>query len=256
MLRNPKVRMIFVLLLLSLIAIFHFFSLLLVFRFLWIIIATLIFEYFLWRIRRVKPFLPTAGVVSALIIFLLSDTNSTLYQVLFAIFVAIGGKQFIRFNKNHIFNPAALGLVVAGIFGLPITWWGVSWGYIPLILIILGAGWVSLFTIRQHLIIIPFIIVTIFASWLLIGSIDTALNQLLVGSFWFFTLVMLPEPMTAAHFTKTRIIYGMLVAILSFLIVEWLIPDPLIGALLVGNLAARFTESLGVRENGICCFNK
>lgn len=239
----PKIQMATALAIISAGAIVRFFSFEIFLRLFLILGFALFLEYLFWKIRRVEPFLPSAAVISALIIFLLADKNSPIELVLVAVFIAVALKQMLRPGGNHIFNPAASGLFGAGLVGLPISWWGVNWGTIPLITTIILAGFVSLYTIRQQNIVLPFILISFLASTVFLGEMQAAVRQMLVGSFWFFTLVMLPEPMTAAHFPNTRLLYGALVAILPFLTLESGFPDPLIASLLIGNLAARVFES-------------
>lgn len=246
MLRIPKIQMVLVLLVLSVAALVRFFSLELLFRLIWLISVTLLFEYIFWRIRKVSLFIPSAGVITALIIFLLADPSSRLYQYALASVLAVAIKQFMRLENRHVLNPAVSGLFLSALFfGLPISWWGVGWGYIPLIMIVLGAGYVSLVSLRQYYIIIPFLASTLITSTFLLGGPESALGQLLVGSFWFFTLVMLPEPMTAARFQFSRIIYGVFVALIPFAASEWnFIADPLIASLLMGNILAMIVENI------------
>lgn len=248
LLRTPKVQMATVLSVLSLLTIIRFPSLELILRLVLILAATLVLEYALWRIRKVAPPVPSAGIVTALIIFLLADPAWPVWLSLVAILVSVTSKQFLRPGNHHIFNPAASGLLAASVLGLPVTWWGISWGMVPLMTTIILAGFVSLYTIRQHKIIISFLAVTLIISTLFTGP-QTAINQLLVGSFWFFTLVMLPEPMTAAHFPKTKLLYGSLVALLSFVVPVLSLPlDPLLVSLLAGNVAIHLLEDSGFRE--------
>lgn len=253
----PKIKMAGVLLVLSLFAIFQSFSIDILLRLAVITASTLILEFILWKIRGVTLFLPSAGLVTALIIFLLADPVAPFHQILIAVVAAIILKQFLRPGNNHIFNPAASGLLAASLFGLPVTWWGVGWGLpaqagnIPLIITIIGAGFISLFTIRQHRIILSFLATSLLISIFYLGDFGQSINQLLVGSFWFFAFVMLPEPMTAAKLPNTRILYGVIVAILPFLFARLHLPiEPLLAALLAGNLLARIAEDLSKSIQG------
>lgn len=216
----------------------------LVLKLILILSFTIILEYALWQVRKVSPFVPSASIVTALIIFLLAHPLALLWQPILACAAAVASKQFLRPGNHHIFNPAAFGLAIASIFGLPVTWWGASGGnLIFMVLLVLGAGFVALRTIRQAPIVVSFIL-TMLVLTSFISSPATAVSQLIIGPFLFFTLVMLPEPMTAAKFPRTKLIYGALVGILSFLPIFTLFGiDPLIGALLVGNGVIRFIES-------------
>lgn len=239
----PKIRMVAVLLVLALFALGKFFSFDLLLRFLAILAITLSAEYTFWRLRKVPPFVPSAGIVTALIIFLVSDPESSHLATAIAILTAIGVKQFLRPGSLHIFNPAASGLFIGSLFGLLPSWWGIGWGYIPLTLTLLGAGYVSFVYAKQYRIIIPFLLTSILTTIIVSGHPLLAVNQLLVGPFWFFTLVMLPEPVTAVHKPKMKIQYSVFAAFLPFLLAKIGLPsDPLILTLLAANGTFKMLE--------------
>lgn len=224
---------------LSLLAVYNFLSTELISRLFFIVTYTLGFEYLLWKIRGVTLFVPSAGIVTALIIFLLFDNTSPFYYTLIPITLAVVQKQFLRFGSQHIFNPAAFGLYVASLVGYPTFWWGVSWGWLPLVLTVAGGIWVTMFTLKQHYIVIPYILSSFIVYAASLGSIPTlsALSgAFLAGSFWFFTFVMLPEPITAPHKNKTRLIYALFVAILPLILLNRLPGDTILLTLLLGNV--------------------
>lgn len=246
MLKIPKVRMAIVLFALSLAALVRFFSFDLLFRFLAIVSITLSAEYAFWRFRKITPFVPSAGIVTALIVFLLSEPSSSSLGAVVAILFAVGVKQFFRPGNTHIFNPAALGLLSGSFFGLVTSWWGIGWGYFPLFGVLACCGYVSFVYARQYLIILPFLTVSILLTIISTGNPMLALNQLLIGPFWFFILVMLPEPMTAARFPKTKVAYGIFLAMLPFLVSKLRFSaDPLLFSLLIGNYVFRIIEQKG-----------
>jgi len=178
-----------------------------------------------------------------LIIFLLADPTAKIYQILIAIFAAVLLSIAIQSNNRPIFNKAASGLLVASFFGLPITWWGFIPGFISSLVIIILVSFMNLSIRRQLRIITPFLAVTMLFSFLSSFDIFTTVIQFLIGGFWFFTLVILPEENTAGHYTKTKIAYGILVALLAFLIPRiGFTTDPLLTSLLVANLVIWYLE--------------
>ena len=245
LLRTPKIQMAIVLTALSLLQVAFFPTFNLVLKLILILSFTLIIEVVFWQVRKASPFVPSAAVVTALIIFLLAHPLAPLWQPLLACALAVLGKQFVRPGNHHIFNPAAWGLLIASFVGLPITWWGAIGGNpIYMFILVLGAGFVTFRTIHQAPIVVTFLLAMI-AVASFTSSPATAISQLIIGSILFFTLIMLPEPMTAAKFPKTKLIYGTLVATLS-LASPAFTPfgiDPLLGALLVGNGVIRFVEA-------------
>ncbi|OGY12290.1 MAG: hypothetical protein A3F61_01010 [Candidatus Blackburnbacteria bacterium RIFCSPHIGHO2_12_FULL_41_13b] len=243
--KTPKARLSLLLLLLSISAIYNFFSTELVLRLVFILSYTLSLEYLLWKIRGTTPFVPLAGIITALIIFLLFDNISPFYYAIIPVTLAVVQKQFLRLGAQHIFNPAAFGLYTASLVGYPTFWWGVSWGWLPLILIIIGGVWISLLTLKQHYIIFPYIASSLAIYVYLLGAIPTISNlagAFLAGSFWFYTIIMLPEPVTSPHKNKTRVFYAALAAILPLVLLSRIPGDTMLLTLLLGNFLGFLLE--------------
>lgn len=232
--RIPKVRMALVLAGVSIAAVAARFSFEIVLRYFIILGFTLLLEFLFWKIRKIDPFLPSAGVVTATIIFLLSDPRTPLYLILLAPLFAVATKQFLRLWNNHVYNPAAAGLFVSSYLGNQVSWWGTNTSLIAMVLIIGGAAFVSLYTVRQWRIVLPFLLILILTGGLV---------QLRTGTIWFFALVMLPEPMTAAKGAITKFIYGGLVSLIYFALSAFPVIDPLLGSLLTGNLIFKFIDT-------------
>lgn len=205
------------------------------------------------RLRKIEPFLPRTAIVSGLIIGLLSGPTLPWYNTVVAAVMAMAGKNFLRYNNRHIFNPAASGLFIAGLlFKNSISWWGVSFQSLHInpvsllfFLILLSPGYVSIIGMRRYKFIISFFIAYI----LLVGTLQLFqhsldVKNLLLGTLFdpttlFFSLVMLPEPMTTPNNPSRQLLFGAFVAmtsVVSGFIHFIFIPDPLITGLLIGNL--------------------
>ncbi len=248
-LRAPKFDMAIALLLVCSIAIASKFSLDLLVRFMVIAGFTILIEYIFWKVRRVPNFFPSAGFVTAFIVFLLSEPTTPIYLVLLAPTFAILQKQFIRPWGNHIFNPAAFGLFASSFFGNIISWWGTNINFLAFWAIIFACGYVSQLFVRHWKITVPFWITTILIVFLRSGSFSQGFSQFTVGAFIFFSLVMLPEPMTAPGNDLNKYFYGALIGILGFVIAGIpFVQDPLIASLLLANLGFEVLENLGTRQ--------
>ncbi len=199
------------------------------------------------RIRKVKLFLPSAAVVTGIIIALLISPNQPFYIPIIAAVLAMFSKNFIRVNNKHIFNPAAFGLFMAGIIlGFNISWWGVSFqNLLPLkleslfFLILLLPALLSVIKLRRWGNVVTFLFVYYLTSFILTRNFG--FNTLLDPTAIFFSLVMLPEPITSPVKINKQIMFGVMVAVLSYLLVmpeilAELIPDPLVAALLISNV--------------------
>lgn len=193
--------------------------------------STVISDFMFTKLRRIPPFLLSASLVSGLIIALLVDPNSAWFVPVAAGVLAMFSKNYLRFSGRHIFNPAGFGLLASAlIFQTDISWWAVSFQTLPqnlvFFLILLTPAFVSIKKMRRHL--------TIFSFLIAYGIIFK--NSFLDPTVLFFALVMLPEPMTTPYIKKYQIIFGVFVSIISFLISSFFAGDPLIAALLLGNI--------------------
>lgn len=217
------------------------------------VLTTVSTDMVLIRLRKIEPFLPSAAIVSGLIIGLLSAPTLPWYHTVAASVIAMVGKNFLRFGNRHIFNPAASGLFIVGLLSMnPVSWWGVSSQtlHIDLIsllffLILLSPGYVSLIHLRRYIILISFLsLYVLFVGTLPLIQHSLNFKNLLLGTLFdpttlFFSLVMLPEPMTTPNNPSRQLLFGAFVATIVVLISfihSRFIPDPFITGLLVGNL--------------------
>lgn len=185
------------------------------------------FDLLFTFLRRKTLFLPLSAIVTGLIIVLIIDPKALWYQIAAVCALAVGSKNFIRIGDRHIFNPAAAGLFLAGvIFNLNISWWGVSGNLFPFFIILLP-GLVSFWRMRRFGSILSFLLIySVFNPALLLDRTTI-----------FFSLVMLPEPMTSPFNLKKQVFYGAIVAAITPILSHFpVFPDILIPALLLGNL--------------------
>lgn len=195
------------------------------------------FDLLFTYLRKDRLFIPFAAIATGLIITLIVDINAKWYELAIICALAIASKNFLRPYGKHIFNPAGFGLLVGGlIFGLPVSWWGVSFqnfqNFLPF-LILISPVLVSAYRMKRFVGMMTFL-----AVYTLISQ---SLGSFLDPTVLFFALVMLPEPMTSPVDFKRQAMYGGLVGILSNLLsmntfIAGFLPDALITALLLGNL--------------------
>jgi len=225
----PKVQMALSLIVIAISAVLYFGKIEGAFSILLAVAAVLVSDAIFIRIRNIEPFYLNAAIVSGLIIGLLSFPTLPWYNVVLAGVAAMAVKNFLRFKSKHIFNPAASGLFVAGIlFHHNISWWGVS----IFSLVIFLPGLVSMVRLRRYRILIGFFLVYLLAGTLIFHSV---LVLILDSATIFFSLVMLPEPMTTPNKPIRQLLFGVLVGVISLIPISFL-PDQLLTGLLLGNL--------------------
>lgn len=172
-------------------------------------------------------FFPSAAIVSGLIIGLISPP---IYEyVLLASIAAIAIKNVVRISNRHMFNPAASGLLISSmVFNQP-----VSWTAAPIYLFILPAL-VSIVRIRKYYLILSFL----FLYMLLLTFLNPQNIQNIIfdPTVLFFSLVMLPEPMTSPHNLIRQLLFGGTAALATIGIsLIGISIDPLLAALLIAN---------------------
>lgn len=225
------------------------FSLFIILRYLIIFGFTIGLEYLLWKVRNIPPFVPLASFVTATIVFLLSDPTTIILLPLLAIIFAVLQKQFIRPWGNHIFNPAGFGLLISSFFGNVISWWGPNTGTITFWIIILACGYVSQIRVNHWKITIPYLLTTVVITFILTKVL--VLSQLLVGASMFFAFVMIVEPATAPDKNWNKVFYGISIGALSFVTAQFsFFQDPMISALLIGNLGFEVLENIRHQGQG------
>ncbi|MBU0548221.1 MAG: RnfABCDGE type electron transport complex subunit D [Candidatus Omnitrophica bacterium] len=174
-----------------------------------------------------------SSVISALIIgFVLASDNPWWIIVLASLF-AISSKHLIRFNKKHVFNPAAFGIFLSILlFGANTQWKGTFFWYI-----ILPIGLYFTYKIRKLELIIGYLITA-----LGLFGIQAVLNKvLLINIFgylsYFYVFIMLIEPKTTPIKPLAKLAFGIGAAALIFTFIQAQVRfDPELATLLILNL--------------------
>lgn len=190
------------------------------------------------RLRGKTAGVSLSSIVTGLLIGLVFDPFAGIAGMLMACMIASLSKAYLgRGEHQHIFNPAALGIVVSSfLFRRPVAWWGAAWGMVPvgiITVVMLAVLW----KLRRHLMPITFLVVY-FAINLTHGTVASAIRLTIDGTVFLFAFVMLPEPKTAPMQGTWRWGWGVLVGVLVFAQNFFGIAtvDPLLVALLVANL--------------------
>lgn len=248
LLRTPKVQMALAIFIIFVTAFLRRPSILVIVSFLLSVAFTVGIDFLLMKKRKLEFFFPSAALVSGGIIGLVYEP-SVLFILLFMLCAfSMISKHLLRINNRHIFNPAAFGLFTGGILFFSETWWGVSWQQLkptdPFLflsfLILLLPGYISFIRMRRFRIIISFYAVYTLFNYFIYKT------PILDPTVIFFSLVMLPEPMTSPSKHEAQIFFGIFVALGAFFVslltsyvpspFVYILSDPLIASLLLGNL--------------------
>lgn len=216
-----------------------------------LLISTAVLLVACWAINRVLAFIFNApvnhesSIITALILALLITPKLGMYDIMFLLAasgLAMASKYVLTIHDVHIFNPAAIAVVITALGPRQhASWWIGTAGMVPFVLA--GGLLVIRKTRREHMVLAFF--VTAFATAALFtllsnGSVLTAIKQTaLTSPVFFLGFVMLTEPLTSPG-TRSKqtwfgVAVGFLVAPQVHIASFYASPE---GALVIGNIFA------------------
>ena len=197
---------------------------------------------------------PSSAILSGMIVgFVLGPATPWAVTAAVGILATLG-KHILATRRWHVFNPAALALVVSvPLFGTGQSWWGalpdLSW---PFVLLLIAGGAFIVDRINKFPLVLSYLGVS-FALLTLLGMVEplTAAELLrtpFIQATLFLALFMLTDPPTAPGRYSEQIALGVLVAVAS-------VAAQVLGAgqvyllvgLLVGNVVLATRRWLGQR---------
>jgi ferredoxin-NADP reductase len=155
---------------------------------------------------------------------------------------ATASKYIFTIGKKHIFNPAALAVVVtAFVLNQPASWWIGTPNMLPFVLL---GGLLIVRKLRRadllwSLVLSALATMVVFAILNGLNITNTLLIMLKDSAFFFFAFVMVTEPLTAPTTRWLRVAFGILVGFLSAPLVHFgsVYSTPEL-ALVIGNVFA------------------
>lgn len=225
---DSRGKVIATLLVLWIAALIHSFQLIYVLFPIAAVASVVLFDLVISRLRSGQWIATLSSVITGLLIGLIFDPTASMALLILTCFIAVLSKQFFAWRAHqHIFNPATFGLVATSIlFNLSTAWWGVSWGIVPLVIIVSGML-LTLPRIRRFW--IPIIFLSVYFIYKGFTTFD--------GTLFLFAWIMLPEPMTSVgvgiwEYLMPVIVVGLVIIETKFRI---FITDPILLALLIAN---------------------
>jgi len=180
------------------------------------LISALIIDIAFYYVKNRKFSVSESSAISALIIGFVLASDNPWWIISLASLFAISSKYLIRFNKKHVFNPAAFGIFLSiFLFGATAQWKGTFIWYI-----IMPAGLYFSYKIRKLELITGYLITA-----LGLFGIQAALNKVsFINIFgylsYFYIFIMLIEPKTTPVKSLAKIIFGIGAAGLIFIFIQ------------------------------------
>lgn len=159
--------------------------------------------------------------ITALILTLIIPIEFPLNAVFiaFASVIAMASKYLLTIQKQHVFNPAAISILLYALLFTeqPATWWiGTPAMIVPTVL---GGALLMRKTKRERMIfsfLISYLALISVGSLVRFGTIDSLLSTIqlatLQTALFYFAFVMLTEPLTSPATKKLQTYYAVLVA--------------------------------------------
>lgn len=181
--------------------------------------------------------IPTSAIISGFIVAGIIDYHQRWHFLFIFSLLAIISKNFIRYKKCHIFNPANFALFIATLFKIPLTW-----NIESNIYLIIAFGVYIAYTLKKIPHILGFLI---FFSGLLLTH---QVNPLSFIS-WFFIFVMLIEPKTSGFGKVKGFTFGSIAGIIAFLVFKFMPAyDLFISSLFVANALSPALKNLKIQD--------
>lgn len=178
-------------------------------------VTNFVFAKIFGAVVNIESIYITALILALIIAPMPSLTDFQYFSLAFwASVLAIASKFIFAIKKKHIFNPAAIAVVLTAIvLNLSASWWVGTLAILPFVL---AGGLILVRKIQRFDLVLSFLavsILTILTSSIFRGSdifisIKTAT---LYSPIFFFAFVMLTEPLTTPPTKPLRILYGALV---------------------------------------------
>ncbi len=212
------------------------------------VVTALVIDGVAGMLYKNKKKFPDGGIITALIIADVLSNSTPWYLFVATTAVALLSKHLIKTGRKPIFNPAAVGLVVAiYVFSTGQSWWG-SLALLPIWLIpaLIIPGIVISIRVNKFPQVASFLgvyfalmfFMAIFHLGLPYDTPADALRIPFVNSTLFLAFFMLTDPPTSPASYPKQIIFGSLAAIIgSVVFANYGGLAYLLIGLLVGNLA-------------------
>lgn len=160
-------------------------------------------------------------LISAMSLCLLLKTNS--WQIsLIASFLTVASKYIFRWNKKHIFNPSAFGIVACLLFTNDAWLSPGQWGSNAVIFFtVITLGTIVVTRVQKLDISLAFLLTfTGLLYWrqvyVLGWPVDHFIHSVSTGSLLLFTFFMISDPKTSPDHPAARILWAVLIAAIAF----------------------------------------
>jgi Na+-translocating ferredoxin:NAD+ oxidoreductase RnfD subunit len=197
-------------------------------------------EFAISKLKKHGYRIPLAAIITGLIIGSVAPLSVPVAVVVLAALVAEFTKFFVKAKARNIFNPAAMGLLVALIaFGAGDEWWASPSFHVYGLLVPLAAVLlISAYEARRlHLALTVAVVLAIGAA-ALSGFAFSAGGLLasFLSANYYFAFLMATDPKTSPSRISGQVAYGIGIAVIALVFIWARLSYPMLVALVLGNI--------------------
>ena len=208
------------------------------------VVIAAVLDMAILRMRRTHWDFPSGAVLTALIVCMVLRAQEPWYVPVATSVIAVLSKYVLRSRAANVFNPAALAIVIAYyVFHAGQSWWGALPEVAPFAQVLLLAG--GLF-ITDRVNKMPLVLVFLGTHFLLFTAAAYAGDPQHVAEIFrspdlqaalYFAFIILTDPPTSPVKYPDQLVFGAMVAVVSFAVFEWVgAVYFLLAGVLVGNV--------------------
>lgn len=212
------------------------------------------------RIRKGVWEFPSGAVLTGLILAMILSPHEAWYVAAAGSAIAIVSKYLVRTPSANVFNPAALALVATYyLFDSGQSWWGALPGLPPIALVLLLASGVF---VSDRVNKLPLVLVFLGSYYVLFTATAFVSDPRRVAEIFrapdlhavlYFAFFIVTDPPTSPTKYRDQIACGLLVALVSYAVFEWVgAVYYLLAGVLAGNIweAGRRIHLIGRKARG------
>ncbi len=181
------------------------------------IVSAVAIDSLIIYLKERKFLIPRSSLISGLIIGYVLSSDTVWWVIALTSLLAVSSKHLIRINKKHLFNPAAFGLFLSIIlFNVSTQWKGTYVWYI-----VIPFGLYFVYKIRKIEVIVGY-----FIAFMVLFGVQAFLQKInLLNIFgylsYFYIFIMVIEPKTTPVSFMGKLIFGIGVSALIFILTEF-----------------------------------
>ncbi len=168
-----------------------------------------------------KSLFSDSGIITGLIVALVLSSSTPWYITAAATLIALVSKHLFKIQRRPVFNPAALGLLVAiFLFSSGQSWWG-AFAELPVwtIAYLLVAGYLVTQRVNKFPQVLAFLgsyfLLLLIMGYFGTGHAGDALRPPFINCALFFAVFMVTDPPTSPAKYRDQIWFGIITAIVS-----------------------------------------